>query len=231
MHMALFSLPTNIALKFEIPLILWGENSATEYGGDDVTTLGHEMNRAWLLKYGVTNGTVAEDWIDEDLSAKDMSPYYWPSDKITQEKGVTAAFLGWYLKWDPQNTYAVAKENGFKALEGNALTGYYKFADVDDEFLITIHHWLKWYKFGFALWDNLSLEIRNGRVRRDEAISIIREHGDETPLRRLKSFVIGRGSHKRSFSIKSQSSAIRIFGQGLMAVGLLMGFDRGLDME
>ena len=84
--MALFSLPINIALKFDIPLILWGENSATEYGGDDVTTLGHEMNRAWLLKYGVTNGTVAEDWIDEDLSAKDMAPYYWPSDKITQER-------------------------------------------------------------------------------------------------------------------------------------------------
>ena len=43
-------------------------------------------------------------------------------------------------------------------------------ADIDDEFLITIHHWMKWYKFGFTrLWDNLSLEIRNGKLTRKKA--------------------------------------------------------------
>ena len=68
------------------------------------------------------------------------------------------------------------------------MTGYYKFADVDDEFLITIHHWLMVQIWIPRLWDNLSLEIRNGRVRRDEAISIIREHGDETPFEEIEKF-------------------------------------------
>ena len=46
----------------------------------------------------------------------------------------------------------------------NSKTGYYNFADIDDEFLITIHHLMKWYKFGFTReWDNLSIEIRNKR--------------------------------------------------------------------
>jgi hypothetical protein len=48
--------------------------------------------------------------------------------------------------------------------------------------IISIHHWLKWYKFGFTrTWDNLSLEIRNGRLTREQAINVLRQRGDETP--------------------------------------------------
>jgi hypothetical protein len=41
---------------------------------------------------------------------------------------------------------------------------------------------MKWYKFGFTrLFDNLSLEIRNGRLTREEAIAVVRQSGDQTP--------------------------------------------------
>ena len=49
------------------------------------------------------------------------------------------------------------------------------------------------------LWDNLSLEIRNGRVRRDEAISIIREHGDETPFEEIEKFCDWSGITQTEF--------------------------------
>lgn len=189
MHMALFSIPLQIAYKFDIPLVLWGENSAMEYGTDHLNTLGFEMNREWLLAHGVTNGTVAEDWIDSDLTIKDMSPYLWVSDSDLREKNIKAAFLGWYFKWDPQITYDVAKQHGFKALSDGPKVGAYDFADVDDEFLIPIHHWIKWYKFGITrTWDNLSLEIRSGRMSRDEAIRILEQKGDETPWKQISSF-------------------------------------------
>ena len=55
------------------------------------------------------------------------------------------------------------KENGFKALEGNALTGYYKFADVDDEFFDYHSSLVDGTNLDLRLWDNLSLEIRNGQ--------------------------------------------------------------------
>ena len=48
---------------------------------------------------------------------------------------------------------------------------------------------IKWYKFGFTrLWDNLSIEIRTGRLSRDEAINIISERGDETPYSEIEKF-------------------------------------------
>ncbi|WP_377806341.1 N-acetyl sugar amidotransferase (plasmid) [Azospirillum sp. A29] len=181
MHLALFAIPLAVARRFGIPLVVWGENSAFEYGGDDALH-GPRMTRNWLLKHGVTNGTTAEDWVDDDLTARDLEPYRWPTDAELEEGAVQAVFLGHFFEWDPVRSFEVAKGRGFRALEGRPKTGYYGFADVDDEFIITIHHWLKWYKFGFTrLWDNLSLEIRNGRLSREEAISIIAGRGEEKP--------------------------------------------------
>jgi N-acetyl sugar amidotransferase len=199
MHMALHAIPLQIAVNFRIPLILWGENSAYEYGGEDESLKGLRLTQAWLRKYGVTNGTSAEDWVDDDLSAADLAPFFWPSDEEQEAAGVSAVFLGHYLRWDPQHTYEIARQHGFEASE-KPKTGYYAFADVDDEFLITIHHWMKWYKFGFTrLWDNLSLEIRNGRMSRDEAIAIVREAGDETPHEEIERFCDYVGITKERF--------------------------------
>ena len=95
--------------------------------------------------------------------------------------GVEAIFLGAYFRWDPAVSLEVAKQHGFEVRAEGPKTGYYDYADIDDDF-ISIHHYLKWYKFGFTrLFDNLSLEIRNGRISRQEAMQILREAGDQTP--------------------------------------------------
>lgn len=181
MHMAIFNIPLTIAARFDIPLVVWGENSAFEYGSADDAKQGFQLDREWVRRFGVTHGTTAEDWISEDLSRKDLTPYFGPSDDELAAKDIRAVFLGYYFEWDPEETYAVAKAHGFRERLDGAKTGYYDFADIDDDF-ISIHHWMKWYKFGFTrTWDNLSLEIRNGRISRDEAVRIIAERGDETP--------------------------------------------------
>jgi N-acetyl sugar amidotransferase len=181
MHMALFSIPLTVAARFEIPLVVWGENSALEYGGTPDERQGFRLNTAWLKKYGVTHGTTAEDWVSEDLTRKELTPYFGPSDEELERRGVLAVFLGYYFPWDPAESAAVAKAHGFRSREEGPKTGFYDYADIDDDF-ISIHHHLKWYKFGFTrTWDNLSLEIRNGRMSRDEAIRVVRGRGDETP--------------------------------------------------
>ena len=188
MHMALFSIPFTIAVKFEIPLVVWGENSAFEYGGTDDERRGFVLDSRWLKKYGVTHATTAEDWISETLTQTELMPYTRPSDAELKRKGVLSVFMGYYFPWDPEISLQVAKEHGFRARQEGPKTGYYNYADIDDEF-ISIHHYLKWYKFGFTRsFDNLSLEIRNGRLTRQEAIEILRKHGDETPHEDIDKF-------------------------------------------
>lgn len=192
MHMAMFNIPLSLAVRFRIPLVLWGENSAVEYGGADDESSGMKMDRAWLRRFGVTHGTTAEDWVSDELSADDLTPYHGPTDDELEEAGVLAAFLGYYFPWDPETSLRVAGEHGFRARAEGPKTGLYDYADIDDDF-ISIHHWMKWYKFGFTrLFDNLSLEIRNGRMTRDEALDTFRAMGIQRPdddIERFCSFV------------------------------------------
>ncbi len=188
MHLAIFNIPLTLAARLEIPLVVWGENSAFEYGGPEEERTGFRLDSAWVRAYGATNGTTARDWISDELTARDLVAYTGLGDAELDRKGVLAVFLGYYFRWDPERSLAVARSRSFEARSEGAKTGYYDYADIDDDH-ISVHHWLKWYKFGFTrTFDNLSIEIREGRMTRERAVEIIRERGDETPYEDIESF-------------------------------------------
>lgn len=201
MHMALFNIPLNLASRMDIPLIIWGENSAYEYGGTEEDKKGFELTENWLKKYGVTHGTTASDWVSPSLSKKELTPYFGPSFKELKKKEIRAIFLGTYFPWDTETSLKAAQAHGFE-VSTSVKTGYYNYADIDDNF-ISLHHYLKWYKFGFTrTYDNLSIEIRNGRLTRDDAIKILKERGDETPIDDIRLFCQFAGiTEKRFFEI------------------------------
>jgi len=200
MHMAIFNIPLKLAIKFKIPLVIWGENSAVEYGGTENEQKGFTLDNNWVRKFGVTNGTTAEDWVSDSLSRHELTPYFGPADKELENAGVLAVFLGYYFSWDVTSSLRIAEKNGFRVREEGPKTGYYNYADIDDNF-ISIHHWLKWYKFGFTrLWDNLSLEIRNERMTRNEAVQIIRERGDDMPNEDIEGFCEFVGTSRKCFN-------------------------------
>lgn len=187
MHLAIFNIPTTVAARFGVPLIVWGENSAVEYVGGEDEDSSFDLTSEWVRKYGAVHGTTADDWVSDDLSAADLAIYRGPSDAELRAAGVRAVFLGMFFAWDPQKTFDIARSHGFEA-DTRPRTGAYAYADIDDDF-ISIHHWLKWYKFGFTrVWDNLSLEIRNGRLTRERAIELTRELGDQTPHEDIAAF-------------------------------------------
>ena len=188
MHMALFSIPTKMALKLNIPLIIWGENSAYEYGGNDEDAESMILTHKWLKSHGVNGGTDISQWITGSLKKNDLLLYDYPSEKEIAETGLEAVFLGYFFDWSPQEAYETASKHGFKAAE-KAVIGTYNFADIDEAFIMSVHHWLKWYKFGITRdWDNLSIDIRNRKISRSEAIEIIRTKGEQTPKKQIEMF-------------------------------------------
>jgi len=181
MHLAMFAIPLNIAYRFEIPLVIWGENSAIEYGSDGDNIKPDRLTEDWLVLHGNTFGTKASDWVSKDFSEKDLAAYFGPSAEMLAAHSILPVFLGYYFQWDPVKTYEVALRNGFEGSKSGAKTGLYSFADIDDNF-ISVHHYLKWYKFGCTrMFDNLSIEIRNGRITRDEAIEVLIATGEQRP--------------------------------------------------
>lgn len=188
MHMAMYNIPMKVAVRFGIPLIVWGENSVFEYGGDEEESKNFRLNLKWIRICDITHGTTAKDWVSEDLSEKELTPYYGPTEEQMEKAEVMGIFLGYFFPWDPKTSLDVAVAHGFKVRAEGAKTGYYNYADIDDDF-ISIHHYIKWHKFGInRLFDNLSLEIRNGRMTRTEAINIIRDSGEQTPHKDIEKF-------------------------------------------
>ncbi|MEW5744452.1 MAG: N-acetyl sugar amidotransferase [Nitrospirota bacterium] len=184
-HMAIWAITLRMAVKLGIKLVIWGENPGLEYGGGKEDRENPYLNYDWIRKYGVTNGTFAHDWADEDLTLEELYPFTLPSEEELAASKIQSIFLGWYLKWDPLEVANFSRSIGFKWAEKPVL-GYYPFADLDCDFIVT-HHFFKWYKFGITrLWDNLAIEIRNKRLTREDAIKYIRENQEAIPTRQIR---------------------------------------------
>ena len=187
-HMAVYAWPMQIAVAQRIPLVVYGENTAFEYGSEDDSLIGSRVDRRWLARFGVTAGTTAEDWVDEDLSARDLEAFFRPSDEECAASGVQAVFLGHFFPWDPERSLEIARRHGFEAREEGPRVGHYDYVNIDDD-MIGVHHHAKWFKFGITRsWDTVSMEIRAGRMDRGDAIDLLRERGAETPWPDIATF-------------------------------------------
>ncbi len=180
-HMAIYAWPLQVAVAYGAPLVVYGENSAFEYGTEDDSLIGASVDRKWLARFGVTGDTTAEDWMDDELSARDLVPFRRPSDDEIAARGLKAVFLGHFFPWDPERSLEIARRHGFEARAEGPRVGHYDYVNIDDD-MIGVHHHPKWHKFGITRsWDTVSMEIRAGRMTREDAIEVLREHGAETP--------------------------------------------------
>lgn len=202
MHMALYSIPLRIACDLRVPLVVWGESPHMEYGGSRKDRAYNRLDPGWFKRHGILQGTSAADWVGMGgLTRKDLEPYFLPAAADFRRAGVESVFLGYYLPWDPVESLRAAKARGFQVRKEGPKLGYYDYADIDCDF-ISVHHYFKWLKFGFTrLFDNLSIEIRNGRMSRDAALRVIARTGPQVPeedIGKLCAFLrISRGHFRR----------------------------------
>ena len=75
--------PVQTAVKYKIPLIIWGENSQQEYGGPNLDSVKNTiLNRKWLEEFGGLLGNRVQDMIGVNgITEKELTPYFYPSDE------------------------------------------------------------------------------------------------------------------------------------------------------
>ena len=105
MHIAIYNIPIMIAQKFHVPLIVWGENSASEYGYKKTQKFNSNMNKNWIKNYGATSRTDINFWKDKFLNQKRLKSMC-PNEK----HDIRSVFLGDYLRWDPKKSFKFAKK-------------------------------------------------------------------------------------------------------------------------
>lgn len=191
-HIGIFTIPVIFAVKFKIPLIIWGENSQQEYGGPDLRSVqSRVLNRKWLEEFGGLLGNRIEDMIGVDgINKKDLTPYFYPSDEEINKIGVTGVFLGSYFFWDARKQLNIIKDRGFKVKEDGPVEGTYTNYENLDEKMHGLHDYLKFVKYGFGrATDHVCTDIRNGRLSREEGLKLIKKHDGKYPHLSINAFI------------------------------------------
>jgi len=182
------NLAPKIAALYDIPLIFYGENEA-EYGNpiaDNNTSLRSKSYYSYDNIEDIFLGgvSVRELYEKHDLKFQDIKPFLPIEDSILQEKEINIHYLGYYLKWTPQEVYYYAVENtGFKARPFRTQGTYSKYNSIDDK-IDDLHYYTTYIKFGIgrATYD-ASQEIRNNHITREEGISLVNRFDGEFPNR------------------------------------------------
>lgn len=177
-HLGIFTTPIHFAVNFRIPLLIWGENSQLEYGGPATARQKPVLDRRWLEEFGGLLGNRTEDMIGVNgITSADLKPYRYPTDEQLAEVGVTGVFLGYFFKWDQRQQVEVVKKYGFGVKEDGFIEGTYTNYENLDDGLVSIHDYMKYVKFGFGrATDHACLDIRNGRMTRDEGIEKVKQY-------------------------------------------------------
>ncbi len=181
-HVGIFTIPVKAAVQFNVPLIIWGENSQNEYGGPASACENNVLNRRWLEEFGGLLGLRVSDVIGMDgVEVKHLIPYTYPTDEELTRVGVTGIFLGYYIPWDGYSNALLAQTYGFSTLTTTVEGSIVNYENLDN-YQTGIHDYFKFLKFGFGRATDITcLHLRRNRLTRRDAIDIVRKHDGKFP--------------------------------------------------
>ncbi|MEQ9638104.1 MAG: N-acetyl sugar amidotransferase [Devosia marina] len=180
--------PVQTAVRYKVPLIIWGAHQGLEQVG----MFSHEHEVEMSRRYRADHDLMANEADDllsifDTLKSNDIWQYRYPSDADLASVGVRGIYLGNYVRWDPK-----AQHEQMMASHGYQSASFARTFDTYDHVdcynFMDIHDILKLYKHGYSkVTDHATREIRHGRLTREEGLALVRRH-ELAPLRHLDKF-------------------------------------------
>jgi len=182
--------PLQIADKYRIPLIMYGENGEVEYGGDMKNAFNPQRDYRTDHNKHYFSGLGPEQLVSYGVSEQDLVPYMPPPNENLESMGTEIHFYGYYKKWVPQENYYYCVENtGFKANPVRSEGTYSKYASLDDQ-IDGFHYYLSFIKFGLGrCTSDTAHEIRDGHISREEGVALINKFDGEFPAKFYQVFL------------------------------------------
>ncbi len=182
-HVGLFVQPIQAAVRYKIPLLFWGEPSSeytAYYSYDEIEEFDvkrhHKLNDL---------GIAAEDmvgFLGEGVSMRDFAPYLIPEPSALRTLGLRSLCLGSYIPWDVRSQHEISKrELGWQGDDVEGVPPQYPYEKIEYQ-LQGPRDYLKFTKRGSSRVSHLtSIDIRNGRMTREEAKKLIEEYEGMRP--------------------------------------------------
>lgn len=169
--------PVQTAVRYKIPLIIWGAHQGLEQVGMFSHEHEVEMTRRYRKDHDLM-GFEANDLLSvfDTLKEQDIWQYRYPDDHDLNAIGVRGIYLGNYVRWDPkaQHEEMVQKYQYGTAAFARTFDCY----DYVDCFnYMNLHDQLKLFKQGYSkVTDHACREIRHGRITRQQGLALVRRH-------------------------------------------------------
>jgi N-acetyl sugar amidotransferase len=183
-HTGIFSFPMQTALRFQVPLVVWGQPN-TEYNAYfrmDEPELVDEKRFNRYVNLGIT----AEDMVgmleDGTVTLRDLEPFRYPPREALRALGYRSICLGTYIPWDvKEQTRIIEKELGW---EGDAVEGVpegYRYEKIECA-MQGVRDYLRFLKRGMGRTNHLaSIDIRDGRLSREDGLRLMAAHDGKRP--------------------------------------------------
>jgi N-acetyl sugar amidotransferase len=182
-HAGIRTFPFQVAVNYQIPLIVWGEHGFAELTG--MVTLEDMVEfTKWTRQEHDMRGFEPEDLItpESGITRQDVVPYRYPSDDDIEDLGVRGIYLSNFISWNAKEQAEFVIDNyGFAPFQGKRDRSFLLYGKTDDH-ANDVHDYLKYLKFGYGrATDDASMEIRHGRMTREEGVAQVQQYDHVRP--------------------------------------------------
>ena len=177
-------LPVHMAVRYKIPLIIWGAHQGIDQVGMYSHNDGVEMSRKYRKDHDLM-GLEAEDLVSDadGLPERDLLPFFYPHDKDIERVGVRGIYLNNFMRWDTKAQHEkMIRQYGYETAAQTRTFDTY--SDVDSLIYSDLHDYLKFLKFGYGkVTDHASREIRLRRMSRSQGIELVNHYAKKPPAK------------------------------------------------
>lgn len=192
----IYTYPLHMAVKFNTPLLIYGENVGYEYGGQGAKETFSALDQ---INNGVAAGIEKSELLINGVTEKELNFFDAPSSELLNK--LNPIYLSYFLPWNSFNNYNVAKKHGFHDLthEWDRTHHVENFDQIDSPAYL-VHSWLKYPKFGHASATDYSARmVRYGMLTREEAVKLVKEKDHNLDPRSVREFCAFLGYDESKF--------------------------------
>jgi hypothetical protein len=170
--------PLQVAVKFNIPLLVWGESIAEMSGRATHYDPVIRFDREYFTR--VSAKLYPEQMACDYISERELSPFRLPSVEDIERVGVVGIHLGDYIFWDDERQMEfVRDEYGWRE---DRVEGTYKGYKSVECRMPGVHDYTKFLKRGFGRGtDHASIDVRAGLLTREQGFELAKKHDTERP--------------------------------------------------
>lgn len=177
-HSGANAFPMQVAVKFGIPLLVWGESISEASGRASYEAPVRRFDRDYGLK--VSGKKTPEEMVTDYLSLRDLKPFEIPSAEEAERVGMWGIHLGDFIFWDDERqTEFIRDAYGWRETE---IEGAYKRYKSAECIMPGMHDFTNYLKRGYGRGTyQASVDVRNGLLTREEGFELARKHDTERP--------------------------------------------------